>query len=137
MWRNFSTFALIGAMGVCLNLGSTGAMAQTTEPVEAAPLEWQPQDKRPPWSLQEDLDAATEPGWRPGDGKPGWAGSSQQSVGTEAVTGQPSWAGRPAWVDRPTSTQGLGAQRSLQAKSLQSTRGGVASGVGNRGKGRK
>jgi hypothetical protein len=116
MSRFSSTAVFAGAICVCLGLITSGALAQEADPSEPIDTtveeEWMPKDGRPGWSNNE-LDTTTESGtgWQPTYGLPPWANNPP---------GQPEWAGRP----------------SQDATSLQSSRGGFASGHGNRGRGR-
>jgi len=140
MWRTISFAALIGVMGVGIGFQSSDAVAQTTEPVEVSDSiapEWLPQDGRPPWSNTDDADVETPTGWRPGDGRPDWAASSDTDIDVEASAVRPDWAGRPAWAGQPDDPRGLRDQRPFEAQSLQAARGGVASGLENRGRGRR
>jgi len=142
MWRTISVFALTGVFCVGLNLKNSDAVAQTTEPEEAvevtepAPPAWKPQDGRPPWSSQQELDTELPVDWRPGDGKPPWAASPEAVSDQEPPASKPEWAGRPEWADRPDDPHGLASQRRIDAQSLQSARGGVASSTQGRGRGR-
>jgi len=143
MWRLPSIFAFIGMVSLCLNFQSSEAIAQTTEPT-ATPLldltlppEWEPGDGRPPWSNAPTPTSAPTSSWQPGDGQPPWAVAPDNLLTNDQLTGRPDWAGRPMWADRPDEPQGLRDQRRFEASSLQSLRGGVARGTGNRGRGRK
>ncbi len=149
----FSYLRRAGLLAGTLVLLNSGAFAQTTDtttdplltdpvvtdPVETDPMliepEWQPGDGRPVWSRSPNPTSAPDSSWRPGDGRPPWARANGtltlDDSGTTLVFGRPPWAGPRG---DPFALRG---ERTGDAQALRPARGGLARGIGGRGRGRR